>query len=125
MNSSQGDDDRRLTRRTSLTRSHSTLTANIRERRGSLVDIRVPLFIDENTEQPEGTDAPMSNGHASEPPLACLTYLTKSPVERRSSRQTGTGHAVHPHGRHGVWNGMLLSPNHVPGVESRRGEEGV
>jgi hypothetical protein len=44
-----------------------TLTANIRQRRGSLVDIRLPLFIDENTPLPEGTQASLSNGHAGEP----------------------------------------------------------
>nr|XP_018262051.1 glutamate-cysteine ligase catalytic subunit [Kwoniella dejecticola CBS 10117]OBR84209.1 glutamate-cysteine ligase catalytic subunit [Kwoniella dejecticola CBS 10117] len=39
-----------------LTNPHArfpTLTANIRQRRGSKVDIRVPLFIDENTEVPD------------------------------------------------------------------------
>jgi glutamate--cysteine ligase catalytic subunit len=40
-----------------------TLTANIRERRGSLVDIRVPIFIDKDTVLPPGTSAPESNGH--------------------------------------------------------------
>jgi hypothetical protein len=40
-----------------------TLTANIRERRGSLVDIKVPIFVDKNTVLPEGTSAPQSNGH--------------------------------------------------------------
>ena len=43
-----------------------TLTANIRQRRGSLVDIRLPLFIDENTPLPEGTQASLSNGVAGE-----------------------------------------------------------
>lgn len=43
-----------------------TLTANIRQRRGSLVDIRLPLFIDENTPVPEGTRAELSNGIAGE-----------------------------------------------------------
>lgn len=40
-----------------------TLTANIRQRRGSKVDIRVPLFIDKNTEIPKryGKHA-LSNG---------------------------------------------------------------
>ncbi|KAL7420624.1 glutamate--cysteine ligase [Cryptotrichosporon argae] len=37
-----------------------TLTANIRQRRGSLVDIRVPLFIDEHTRLPAGVSAPLS-----------------------------------------------------------------
>lgn len=41
-----------------------TLTANIRQRRGSLVDIRVPLYIDKNTKVPEGERAELSNGHA-------------------------------------------------------------
>ncbi|WWC96482.1 hypothetical protein V866_003350 [Kwoniella sp. B9012] len=41
-----------------------TLTANIRQRRGSKVDIRVPLFIDENTVVPDGLKANMSNGHS-------------------------------------------------------------
>jgi hypothetical protein len=43
-----------------------TLTANIRERRGSLVDIKVPIFVDKNTVLPEGTSAPQSNGHVGE-----------------------------------------------------------
>lgn len=43
-----------------------TLTANIRQRRGSLVDIRVPLFVDEKTEVPEGKDSKLSNGVPSE-----------------------------------------------------------
>ncbi|OCF35018.1 glutamate-cysteine ligase catalytic subunit [Kwoniella heveanensis BCC8398] len=50
-----------------LTNPHArfpTLTANIRERRGSKVDIRVPLYIDENTVVPEGSKAPIANGHA-------------------------------------------------------------
>ncbi|WWC88384.1 uncharacterized protein L201_003295 [Kwoniella dendrophila CBS 6074] len=50
-----------------LTNPHArfpTLTANIRQRRGSKVDIRVPLFIDENTTIPEGMNASISNGHA-------------------------------------------------------------
>lgn len=49
-----------------LTNPHArfpTLTANIRQRRGSLVDIRVPLFIDRNTTLPEGQEAALSNGH--------------------------------------------------------------
>ncbi|TYJ53383.1 hypothetical protein B9479_005983 [Cryptococcus floricola] len=44
-----------------LTNPHArfpTLTANIRERRGSLVDIRLPLYIDEKTPIPEGFDRP-------------------------------------------------------------------
>ena len=52
-----------------LTNPHArfpTLTANIRERRGSLVDIRVPLFVDQETKLPEGLCAPMSNGEPSE-----------------------------------------------------------
>lgn len=44
----------------------STLTANIRERRGSLVDIRVPLFVDKETVVPFGLSAPPSNGHVGE-----------------------------------------------------------
>ena len=44
----------------------STLTANIRERRGDLVDIKVPIFVDKNTVLPEGTSAPLSNGHIGE-----------------------------------------------------------
>lgn len=36
----------------------STLTANIRQRRGSKVDIRLPLFIDENTRIPNGRPRP-------------------------------------------------------------------
>ncbi|RXK35782.1 glutamate-cysteine ligase catalytic subunit [Tremella mesenterica] len=50
-----------------LTNPHArfpTLTANIRQRRGSKVDIRVPLFIDENTVVPEGMSAPQANGHS-------------------------------------------------------------
>ncbi|KAK1925719.1 glutamate-cysteine ligase-domain-containing protein [Papiliotrema laurentii] len=50
-----------------LTNPHArfpTLTANIRQRRGSLVDIRVPLYIDKNTVIPDGLKAPLSNGHA-------------------------------------------------------------
>lgn len=39
-----------------------TLTANIRQRRGSLVDIRVPLFVDENTKVPDGMKSDLSNG---------------------------------------------------------------
>jgi hypothetical protein len=31
---------------------HRTLTANIRERRGSKVAINLPIFVDENTPQP-------------------------------------------------------------------------
>jgi len=46
---------------------YRTLTANIRERRGSLVDIKVPIFVDKNTVLPEGTSAPLSNGHVGEP----------------------------------------------------------
>lgn len=46
--------------------SGRTLTANIRQRRGSLVDIRVPLFIDKNTVIPEGSNNEVSNGHAGE-----------------------------------------------------------
>jgi glutamate--cysteine ligase catalytic subunit len=44
-----------------------TLTANIRQRRGELVDIRVPLFVDKNTVLPEDQgveQAELSNGHA-------------------------------------------------------------
>lgn len=41
-----------------------TLTANIRQRRGSLVDIRVPLYVDTNTVVPEGMADKPSNGHA-------------------------------------------------------------
>ncbi|WOO83378.1 Glutamate--cysteine ligase [Vanrija pseudolonga] len=39
-----------------------TLTANIRQRRGSLVDIRVPLYVDKNTVLPDGVKAPLSGG---------------------------------------------------------------
>lgn len=46
--------------------NRSTLTANIRQRRGSLVDIRVPLFIDKNTPLPEGCKAPLSLSQDSE-----------------------------------------------------------
>ncbi|WRT68069.1 uncharacterized protein IL334_005044 [Kwoniella shivajii] len=48
-----------------LTNPHArfpTLTANIRQRRGSKVDIRVPLFIDKQTILPDGLKAPISNG---------------------------------------------------------------
>ncbi|OXM75866.1 glutamate-cysteine ligase catalytic subunit [Cryptococcus neoformans Bt63] len=44
-----------------LTNPHArfpTLTANIRQRRGSKVDIRLPLFIDENTLIPNGCSRP-------------------------------------------------------------------
>ncbi|XAO27737.1 hypothetical protein I312_106598 [Cryptococcus bacillisporus CA1280] len=44
-----------------LTNPHArfpTLTANIRQRRGSKVDIRLPLFIDENTRIPNGCPRP-------------------------------------------------------------------
>ncbi|WVN90808.1 uncharacterized protein L203_106051 [Cryptococcus depauperatus CBS 7841] len=44
-----------------LTNPHArfpTLTANIRQRRGSKVDIRVPLYIDEKTVIPNGFDVP-------------------------------------------------------------------
>jgi glutamate--cysteine ligase catalytic subunit len=42
-----------------------TLTANIRQRRGELVNIRVPLFIDKNTVIPDDTESSgLSNGHA-------------------------------------------------------------
>ena len=47
----------------------STLTANIRERRGDLVDIKVPIFVDKHTVLPEGTSAPLSNGHIGESSL--------------------------------------------------------
>jgi glutamate--cysteine ligase catalytic subunit len=47
------------------------LTANIRQRRGSLVDIRVPLYIDQNTVVPEGSEKQMSNGVAGE--SSCLS----------------------------------------------------
>ncbi|WVR06617.1 hypothetical protein IAU60_003649 [Kwoniella sp. DSM 27419] len=50
-----------------LTNPHArfpTLTANIRSRRGSKVDIRVPLYIDEKTVVPEGMDATLANGVA-------------------------------------------------------------
>jgi glutamate--cysteine ligase catalytic subunit len=42
------------------------LTANIRERRGSLVDIKVPIYVDKHTVLPEGTFAAESNGHIGE-----------------------------------------------------------
>ncbi|ORX37103.1 glutamate-cysteine ligase-domain-containing protein [Kockovaella imperatae] len=48
-----------------LTNPHArfpTLTANIRARRGSLVDIRVPLFIDQNTNVPDTEQKHLSNG---------------------------------------------------------------
>jgi hypothetical protein len=34
-----------------------------------LVDIKVPIFVDKNTVLPEGTSAPLSNGHVGEPLL--------------------------------------------------------
>jgi len=43
-----------------------TLTANIRERRGDLVDIKVPIYVDKHTVLPDGTSAPESNGHFGE-----------------------------------------------------------
>jgi glutamate--cysteine ligase catalytic subunit len=43
-----------------------TLTANIRERRGDLVDIKVPIYVDKHTVLPSGTSAPESNGHIGE-----------------------------------------------------------
>ncbi|WWD18775.1 hypothetical protein CI109_103230 [Kwoniella shandongensis] len=63
-----------------LTNPHArfpTLTANIRSRRGSKVDIRVPLFIDENTQIPDGLNAPLSNGYGSGPakPLPGTPYI--------------------------------------------------
>ncbi|CAK9780515.1 GCS-domain-containing protein [Cutaneotrichosporon oleaginosum] len=44
-----------------------TLTANIRQRRGSLVDIRLPLFIDEHTKLPEGSKVPLSRTNPKTP----------------------------------------------------------
>ncbi|WVQ84399.1 hypothetical protein IAT38_006551 [Cryptococcus sp. DSM 104549] len=62
-----------------LTNPHArfpTLTANIRQRRGSKVDIRLPLFIDENTVVPEGSNAPISNGYLSPAkPLPGTPYI--------------------------------------------------
>ena len=55
---------------------YRTLTANIRERRGSLVDIKVPIFVDKNTVLPEGTSAPLSNGHVGESPHFSVTPNT-------------------------------------------------
>lgn len=56
-------DSRKLFRRnhfgdTNAYETLSTLTANIRQRRGSKVDIRLPLFIDENTLIPDGCPRP-------------------------------------------------------------------
>ncbi|KAK8858883.1 hypothetical protein IAR55_003114 [Kwoniella newhampshirensis] len=62
-----------------LTNPHArfpTLTANIRSRRGSKVDIRVPLFIDEKTEIPDGLSALKSNGHTNPAkPLSGTPYI--------------------------------------------------
>ncbi|WWC71056.1 uncharacterized protein I206_105009 [Kwoniella pini CBS 10737] len=62
-----------------LTNPHArfpTLTANIRSRRGSKVDIRVPLFIDENTVIPDGMKSSISNGHATPAkPLPGTPYI--------------------------------------------------
>lgn len=46
-----------------------TLTANIRQRRGSLVDIRVPLYVDANTQVPAGKDKTLST-------TPCKSYQT-------------------------------------------------
>jgi hypothetical protein len=58
-----------------------TLTANIRERRGDLVDIKVPIYVDKHTVLPSGTSAPESNGHIGEYlSLDCgLSLICQSP----------------------------------------------
>lgn len=90
-----------------------TLTANIRERRGSLVDIKVPIYVDKDTVLPEGTSAPQSNGHIGE-------YLRLSMFGAEISfREAWTHDPIHQDGRHGFRYGMLLSPNHIPGMERR------
>ena len=99
-----------------------TLTANIRQRRGSLVDIRVPLFIDTHTELPDGMkEAPKSNGNASEFIMRMRCVFT----EMFRSRQADRRNTLHPHGRNGFRHGLLLPSDHFPGVERGRGEKGV
>jgi len=74
---------------------YRTLTANIRERRGSLVDIKVPIFVDKNTVLPEGTSAPLSNGHVGESlhtsqlhPMLIFQFQPSQDLQTRTSRWT-------------------------------------
>ncbi len=80
-----------------------TLTANIRQRRGSLVDIRVPLYMDKNTAIPEGQTATksLSNGVAG---AYLQTYNAVRSLMGRPSKARGR-YALHPHGCNGFWNG--------------------
>ncbi|ORY31829.1 glutamate-cysteine ligase-domain-containing protein [Naematelia encephala] len=58
-----------------LTNPHArfpTLTANIRERRGSKVDIRVPLYIDRNTPLPDNCKVTYANGETQPGPAKPL-----------------------------------------------------
>jgi hypothetical protein len=101
---------------------YRTLTANIRQRRGSLVDIRLPLFVDESTEVPEGMKKVLSGGT---PRTSLIRRGCWKRPDAASSRKTASGNSVYPHGRHGLRNGLLLLANHVPSLECGGGEQGV
>lgn len=93
-----------------------TLTANIRERRGSLVDIRLPLFVDENTEVPEGMKKVLSGGVPRKSASVPLSRTMAYAMQHRQNRQRGLPISTwtlwpsgwdalvyRSHSRHGTW----------------------
>lgn len=100
----------------------STLTGNIRSRRGAKVAINVPIFKDVNTPSPfiDPTipwDRTRYPGDAGEYiPTWSLQSKADTSLFTRGQKwccQAGS----YLYGCHGVWDGMLLPSNHISSVE--------
>lgn len=103
----------------SPTFSSSTLTANIRRRRGSKVAINFPIYVDTNTPQPfiDPTIPYDRDVFPEDPGVLVHSYsyhFDSSPLFRGQKRRS----FAEPHllGCHGIRDGLFMSSDDVPSM---------